>query len=65
MFEHVSLLALSSMKIGQVSGACFPILGAYILVDAITALMNPDKASNMIWGSKGHFGRMRKAERWH
>lgn len=26
-----------------VSGACFPILGAYILVDAIVALMNPDK----------------------
>ena len=28
----------------QVSGACFPILGAYVLVDAIVALMNPDKA---------------------
>ncbi|CAJ1383037.1 unnamed protein product, partial [Effrenium voratum] len=26
-----------------VSGACFPILGAYILTDAIVALMNPDK----------------------
>lgn len=25
------------------SGACFPLLGAYVLVDAIVALMNPDK----------------------